>query len=325
MRDKEVTIARQRDDGVFVVVELGREQYGGNRAPMFSFTFSEYPSRTAWEMRNDNSIFACGSSDEAILSVAPELAWLVPLHGCWTDNGEPTHVSNGWYWMTSAPQREIETRAQGRKNHYNAPDDTNSEEWVLFWLGLACNAMRCELHELSAIDLSLPEDEARALFDEFVDDVLRPRWQAEADKANEFLDAYEGDHRPEEDRDEPLFEHTFENGLKLRATLDEHDEHDDRYWYYVTITAPGVKQYRTRYGGSNVDHWNGRVSAREAAFGTAKELFTYQFEDAEGAAVSMGEDWLEMPAETRNAMQRASEAFDRFENFLIPNQEVIGS
>lgn len=334
-KDKQITIARQMDvdyhGGGFFVIELGREQYLSNRAPMFSFTFSEYPSRRAWEMRNDNAMISGGSSDEIILKAAPELAWLLPLHGSWTDNGEPTHGgSNGWYWLAGgAADHEINYRRvnDGRKNMHEAPDDIRSEEWALFWLGLACNALRCELHELSVIDLSLPEAVAKMQFNTFVAEVLRPRWQAEADKANAWMDAYEGDHRPEEIRDEPMWEITFDNGLKLRATLDEHNEgtpDDRRYWYYVTISAPGVKPYKAKWGGSTADYDDGRVSAREAALGTAKGLFDFQFEGPEGYATSLGEDWDELPLATRRAFERASEAFDRFDHYLIPNQEVIG-
>lgn len=325
----EITIGGEHN-GIFVVVECSREQHGSNRAPTFHIGASEYPSRQAWEMRNDNAMFGWHHDAEVIAAIAPEAAKFLPMNGSWTDNGEPMQgVANGWYWLAGgAAAYEVEYRQKHGHSNYSGLRDIepDSEEWVLFFLGMACDTLRCELHELSAIDLTSPVGEL--MFSHFVTDVLRPRWQAEADAANEWFDTTTGDTRPAEIRDEPEWEIIFDNGLKLRATLDEHYEgtpDDRRYWYYVTISAPDVKPYKTKWGGSTRDYDEGRVSAREAALGTAKGLFDFQYEDAEGYVVSsLGEAWDELPLQTRTAFQKASEAFDRLDNYLIPNQGVIG-
>lgn len=333
-KDREITIAGEIDvdypGGGFFVVEISREQHGSNRAPVFAIGVSEYPSRQSWEMRNDNAMIGWSHDEDIITKIAPEAARvMLPVDGCWTDNGEPTQgVANGWYWLSGdAAQYEADYRLQhGHKNMPESPDELWGADWCLYWLGVTARALRCEVHELAAINFDLPLPHGQYL--RFIDDVLRPRWQQRADEANAWMDAYEGDHRPAEDRDEPLFEFEFENGLKLRATLDEHNEgpiDDRRYWYYVTISAPGVKPYKAKWGGSQADHQEGRVSAREAAFGTAKGLFDYQYEDARGYVEnSLGESWEDLPRATRTAMERASEAFDRLETFLTPNEGVIG-
>lgn len=332
MKNPEITIGGEHD-GLFIVVECSREQHGGNRAPTFHIGASEYPSRQAWEMRNDNAMIGWHHDKRVIAAVAPEAAKFLPMNGSWTDNGEPSQgVANAWYRLSGADATyEIEYRAKhGRANYGDLKDiEPRSEAWVLFFLGMACNILRCELHELSVINLSYPLPVAHEQYETFIDDVLRPRWQAEAVEANTWFDSTEGDTREDEQRDEPEWELTFDNGLKLRATLDEHYEgtpDDRRYWYYVTISAPDVKPYKAKWGGSQADYQDGRVSAREAALGTAKGLFDFQYEDAKGYVENMlGEEWDELPLQTRTAFERASAAFDRLENYLDPNREIIGS
>ncbi len=346
----DVQLGAETDAG-YLVATITRERGS------FSVTGEIHNSRRAFELGTGNP-HSCGCIHDEILAAFPQLAPIVRMHLADAETGEPMHAaSNGWYRLGGGDMTyDLKHRAQhGRGNYRDVP-----EPWLYldFGYGQACEqTMASEpiLHDdrdvtrtlnpayvqffvdMAARNLLCDPDELsiwwdRADFDAFVES-LRPRWRAMADEANALIDGMESDTAdPSEQTDEETFSVTLDAGLSISARLMDDEGYRDfgpYFQYAVKITAPkdsgGRASYTSTYGGSIADYDAGRINAREAAFGTARELLDFENYSARGYVEDLcGDAWEDTPAETRKALTRAERAFDRMSDALVANRETLG-
>lgn len=323
-RTDEITLGRESvggNPGSFLVVHVSRE--GG----YFSVTADEYTSRKAFELGNDGAIIACGQLTDDIRDTFPDLGVVLDVHLCDVVTGEPTHArSNGWYYLSGeAAQREMDARANGHKNDYQAPDPY-SEGWTAHWRQRAANALHCE-------PADLPERcNDQEAFNYWVNTVMVPRWKRAADNANAYIDAHKGDsiEIPANQTDEDEFEAELEDGLYVHAKLCDEVDSDILpgsyvYQYDVIVRVDGVHEYAGKFHGSVNDYQMGVVNAREAAFGTLRELNSFLYESAQSLAEDYFEEgWDGISEEQRKAMLKCERAADAMSRQLEANMDVIG-
>lgn len=339
-RDDVTVLADVPGEG-FAVIHAGRETIGA-QDPYFTVTMDLYPSRASYEAGNVNAQIGGGAAHETILKVAPNLQRVVDLHLASAITGEPMHgVSNGWYHIGGADMaHEIKYREQGRKNYYNAPDDINSPEFKQFFIDMGCRSLRCTPDELPNLECDLCGLERKEVFEEWANVVLRPRWQREADEVNSWIDAHANPDfiEPHEQAGDDEWECVLElDGLTVTAKLMDEPgftPEDSPYWagapfyqYKVVLVRTGDRRrkYTTIFGGSIDDYNNGRVRAREAAWGVLRELAEFRNYSAESMATeAWGEEWDELDPALRRRLKAAERAFDKFEREMDANMEVIG-
>ena len=324
-RTDDITLGRETvggQPGSFLVVHVTRER------GRFSVTADEYASRKAFELGNENAVIGCGQLVEQIRATFPELNVVTDVHLCDVGSGEPMHArSNGWYYLGGeAAKREMAHRAQyQRKNNYQSPDDVYGPEWTPYWRGLAANALHC-----SADELVYTQD--RELFDEWVDRVMVPRWKQAAEYANAYIDAHKDDsiEVPANQTDEDEFEVELEDGLYVHAKLCDSVDSDILpgsyvYQYDVIVRVDGVHEYGAKFHGSVNDYDNGIVNAREAAFGTLRELMQFVYESAQILADDwFVEGWDGISKEQRKGLLKCERAAEAMSRQLEANMEVIG-
>ncbi len=340
-RTVDAKLCAETDDGYLVATVARSDGY-------FSVQGEIHNSRRAYELGTGNP-HTCRCIHEDVLSAFPHLAPIVALHLCDVETGEPMHgPANGWYRLSGADMKyDLDYRAKyGQGNYHNAPNPIGGEgfdvdrdgslnpAFVQFFVDMAARGLNCASDELSIWW-------TRNQFDAFVDDVLRPRWSVMAEEANGMTDriaAMGGDtsdpSEPECEEDE--FSIELDAGLTISAKLTGTGEREGigtYFEYEVTITAPrtgrwaskGPHVYTSTFGGSVGDYHDGRISAREAAFHTARELLMFEHETARGFIEdSCGESWENLPAEQREALTRAEQAFDKMADALIANRETLG-
>jgi hypothetical protein len=340
-RRHEITLTAQTSEG-FAVAHAGREQYGNNRAPMFSCGVDVYRSRKAWEIGAEPE--SCGRDGVMIRDHFPELAPIARLSGAWTDNGEPTHaVANGWYRLSGADMaHEIDglERIPYRKNYYGAPAhradyDHLSPDFAAYFVDMAARCLRVD-------PADLPNVQDERLFSAWVDDVARPRWRAEADAANALLDRLAAETPPVVDpseRSEESCSFSLGEGMERISVRAEHDpsiahmwgetgRERVRYTYRVLVRACGTS-YTTRYGGSTADHDAGRHDARGACTHTLSELRdALNYPDGAEWAREMGYETDETTAReyarTVKALDRCVATAERMRAALEANSDAIG-
>ncbi len=329
----DVRLGAETDAG-YLVATITRERGS------FSVTGEIHNSRRAFELGTGNP-HSCGCIHDEILSAFPQLAPIVRMHLSDAETGEPMHAAaNGWYRLGGGDMaHDLETLStRGYSNYYNAPtpyvdaDGIGSDvprdgfdlspEYVQFFVDMAARSLNCDTDELSVWW-------DRADFDAFVED-LRPRWQAMADKANALIDGMETDTAdPSEQTDEETFSVTLDAGLTISARLMPRTGYrqgvGNFYQYAVKITDGERHSYTATFGGSVADYQGGRINAREAAFGVARELLDFENYSARGYVEDLcGDAWEDTPAETRKALTRAEKAFDRMSDALVANRETLG-
>lgn len=324
-RTDEITLGRETvggNPGSFLVVHVQRE------GRYFSVTADEYASRKAFELGNDNAIISCGQLVDEVRATFPELGVVQDVHLCDVATGEPMHArSNGWYYLSGeAAQREMDHRAKyQRKNDYQSPDEVYGPEWTPHWRQRAANALHCGVE-----DLIYTQD--RELFDEWVDRVMVPIWQTMADDANAYIDAHKDDsiEVPANQTDEDEFEVELEDGLYVHAKLCDSVDSDILpgsyvYQYDVIVRVDGVHEYGAKFHGSVNDYDNGIVNAREAAFGTLRELMQFVYESAQSVADQWFEEgWDGISEEQRKGLLKCERAADAMSRQLEANMDVIG-
>ncbi len=332
----DVRLGAETDAG-YLVATITRERGS------FSVTGEIHNSRRAFELGTGNP-HTCGCIHDEILSAFPQLAPIVRMHLADAETGEPMHGPlNGWYRLSGADMmHELESiSTRGHGNYHDAPtpfvdsDGIGSDvrrdgfdlspAFVQFFVDMAARSLNCEADELS-----IWWD--RADFDAFVES-LRPRWQTMADEANRMIDGMESDaDDPSDETDCETFSITLDAGLTISARFMDDEGYRDfgpYFQYAVKITAPkdggGRASYTSTYGGSIADYDAGRINAREAAFGIARNLLDFEHQTArELIEDSFGESWEDTDAETRQALTRAEKAFDRMSDALIANRETLG-
>lgn len=321
-RTDEITLGRETvggQPGSFLVVHVQRGQD-------FSVTADEYASRKAFELGNDGAVISCGQLVEEVRATFPELSVVQDVHLCDVGSGEPMHArSNGWYYLSGeAGQREMNARANGGKNDYQAPDPY-SDGWTAHWRQRAASALHCEPAEL-------PDTQDRDEFNYWVNTVMVPRWKRAADNANAYIDAHKGDsiEVPADQTDEDEFEAELEDGLYVHAKLCDSVDSDILpgsyvYQYDVIVRVDGVREYGAKFHGSVNDYKMGIVNAREAAFGTLRELMQFVYESAQ----SLADDWFEegwdgISKEQRKGLLKCERAADAMSRQLEANMDVIG-
>ena len=293
----------------------------------FSVTADEYASRKAFELGNDGAVISCGQLTDDIWATFPDLGVVQDVHLCDVGSGEPMHArSNGWYYLSGeAAQREMDARANGHKNDYQAPDPY-SEGWTAHWRQRAANALHCEPAEL-------PERcNDQESFNYWVNTVMVPRWKRAADNANAYIDAHKGEsiEIPANQTDEDEFEAELEDGLYVHAKLCDSVDSDILpgsyvYQYDVIVRVDGVHEYAGKFHGSVNDYQMGVVNAREAAFGTLRELNSFLYESAQSLAEDYFEEgWDGISEEQRKAMLKCERAADAMSRQLEANMDVIG-
>ncbi len=318
--DITLTGKNRGSNGGFLVVHVRRSSY-------FSVTADEYASEKAFRLGNDGAIIACGQLDDDVLATFPELAPIMRLHLADVATGEPMHArSNGWYYLGGdAAQREFDHRAKynGSKNHYDSPDDPYSAAWIPYWRERAARALNCSVADL-------PDTQDREVFDEWVDEIMVPRWQQAADDANAYIDAHQNDVEiPADQDDEDDFEVELDEGLTVRAILAGVSYSTIMpgrpvYRYDVIVRADDYS-YQAKFYGSVNDYENGIINAREAAFGTLRELSSFLYESAEYLANEYFEEgWDGISDEQRESMTKAEQAADAMSRQLEANMDVIG-
>ena len=318
-RKDDITLTGETDRGTFLVAHVTRE--GG----YFSVTADEYASRRAFELGNDWAVIACGRLDEDIRELFPQLKIVQDVILCNSVSGEPGHArSNGWYYLGgAAAEREMEYQRKGSKNWGDAPDPY-SVEWTPYWKQKAANALHCEAAEL-------PDTQDEDEFKFWVNTVMVPRWRHAADRANEFIDANRNEIEiPSEQSDEPTFSVELDDGLKVHASLFDEVDSDilPGRWVnqYKVIVRTDDYTYEAKFHGSVADYEEGIVNAREAAFGTLRELSGFLYESAQEVAESCFEEgWDGLDEETRKALLKCERAADAMSRQLEANMEVIGS
>lgn len=309
MRDAEITRAAQTDEG-YLVAKVTREQIGNNRAPYFSVGADLYASRRAFELGSEEAIIAGGCMHDEVLAAFPDLAPIVAMHLAWTDNGEPMHaVANAWYWYGSY---------DGKGTHLNQYRDTGRTDY-----DVACSHLRVE-------SIAGPHD--RASLERWIDAELRPQWQAEADAANEWIDANLGGVDVPADSDDDaedfyldLGEPDDEDSLRVHARLDGegYREGVGYHYTYAVSVCDGSYTYETTYGGSVGDFNDGRICAREAAFGVLRELADFaQYDSPKEAAAEFGME----PEEIDNwpEWERTHEAAVALADAIEPHAAIVG-
>lgn len=241
-------------------------------------------------MGNSEAILATGRPE---LADFPELATILNLHLCDAHTGTPMHaLANGWYFLRGGG-----TAAQ------------------------AANALHCDVSEL-------PELSTFEHFDHWVIDVLEPRWQAAANRANDWIDAHANEvDIPSEQHDEPEFQAALANGLHVSAKLvgEGHRDKVGPYYRYAVIITDGSYVYETEYGGSVFDHMSGIVNARQAGWGTLHELCEFVYRGAKEFADDLGEAWNEMNPEMQYKLTRCEHAANAMREALEANGTTIGT
>lgn len=327
-RSDDVTLTGAHPDG-FMVVHVQRE------AGYFSVTGEVYASERAYELGNSGAIHSAGALGEEAVKLFPDLAAVEALHLSDVRTGEPMHaVANGWYRLSGRDmQHDLQgrTRPYGGPNYYQAPDpfeglDERGElnpAYIDYFRTVTARGLRCTVEELPDVET---EDE----FVEWVDRVMRPRWKAEADQANAWIDAHENDvHVPAEQDSEEEYTVELDDGLRLSARLmDEPGERNGQphFQYAVVVEANGHK-HDSVFGGSIADYSEGTRNAREAAFGTARELLSFsRYDSAEDYADELEEGWwAELTDEQRAEWNRTHENASALEDALLANEHLLGS
>ncbi len=324
-RKDDITLTGETDRGTFLVAHVTRE--GG----YFSVTADEYASEKAFKLGNDGAIISCGCLHDAVLATFPELAPIVRLHLADVATGEPMHArSNGWYYLGGdAAQREFDHRAKynGSKNQYDSPDNPYSAAWIPYWREKAARALNCSVADL-------PDTQDREVFDEWVDSVMVPRWQQTADDANAYIDTHRtnilipADQDDEEEFEVELDGH-LDEWLKVHAKLSDSVDSDilpgrNVYQYDVVVSIDSYV-YEAKWSGSVNDYENGVVNAREAAFGTLRELMSFVYESAQSLADEWFEEgWDGIDKKQRDGMIKCERAADAMSRQLEANMDVIG-
>lgn len=320
----------------YLVASVTRDHLGGNRAPYFAVTGDLYSSRQAFDLGSTEAIIAGGVMHDEIGAAFPELVPIIDMHMAWTDNGMPMHgAANGWYYLSGkAAKAERDAREQGRKCDYRAPDPDDPGARA-YYLSAACRALRCttaDLADVRVLDALCETDpkEARARFETWVDDVLRPRWQAEADAANAWIDANLGGiDVPAEVDNESEYEIELEGGLRLTAKLNDDEGYRPGvgpFYEYAVTVSDGEYIYEATYGGSTGDYYLERINAREAAFGVLRELCEFNQHDSPrdfAQEIGMEDDYYEN-TETRMAFNRCHAAAVVFSDHLERHSELVG-
>ncbi len=305
----------------FLVVHIRRS--GG----YFSVTADEYASEKAFKLGNENAVIGCGALHDTVLATFPELAPIVRLHLADVATGEPMHArSNGWYYFSGrAAAAEFDHRAKynGSKNHYDSPDDVYGADWIPYWREKAARALNCSVADL-------PDTEDREIFDEWVDEVMVPRWQQAADDANAYIDAHKTSILiPADQDDEEEFEVELDEGLKVSAKLSDSVDSEILpgrvvYQYDVVVSIDSYI-YDAKFFGSVNDYENGVVNAREAAFGTLRELMSFVYESAQSLADEwFKEGWDGIDKKQRDGMLKCERAAEAMSQQLEANMDVIG-
>ena len=298
-RTDEITLGRESvggNPGSFLVVHVSRE--GG----YFSVTADEYASRKAFELGNEGAVISCGQLVEEVRATFPELSVVQDVHLCDVGSGEPMHArSNGWYYLSGEAGQ------------------------TAYWRQRAASALHCEPAEL-------PDTQDRDEFNYWVNTVMVPRWKRAAENANAYIDAHKGDsiEVPANQTDEDEFEAELEDGLYVHAKLCDSVDSDILpgsyvYQYDVIVRVDGVHEYDGKFHGSVNDYETGIVNAREAAFGTLRELMQFVYESAQDLAENWFEEgWDGLSKERRDAMLKCERAADAMSRQLEANMEVIG-
>lgn len=335
MRD-EITLTAQTPEG-FAVAHAGRELLGNNRAPYFTCGVNIYTSRHAFEIGAE--WHSSGGLDSfGVASYFPQLVPLVPLSGAWTDTGEPIHGSaNGWYWLgTGAALHTVDARSRAYGAHDpesgRVPDHREDPEgFMRAYVERAARSLRVSVDEL-------PNVQDPELFAAWIDDVARPRWQAEADQANALLDELaattptieEPSERSEEECTISLGK--GDDRISVRAWQPE-DKPTTAYregvgWHFqyrVIVRACGTS-YTGTYGGSVTDYEAGKHDARGACTCVLSEL-------RDALNYNTGAKWAEeMGVEpdaagyrkTVDALERCVKAAERMRDALEANADAIG-
>lgn len=331
-RHADITLTKRLGDGAFMVAEIRRGEIESN--PYFALGADIYASEAAFEAGNSNAIVSCGCLHEEILNAfpdIPELALIEALHLSDVKTGEPMHaVSNGWYGLGGGDmEHELSYHAQGRKNYYKAPDPypedggRPGEDFIFFFWGMAARALRCSLAELPIYLYGDPLGKRK--FGRWVDEIMRPRWQAEADRANAWIDAHTNSVEiPAEQTREAKFVLDLE-GLHVTARHTGKAKADYVSYpawvntYAVTVKANG-HQHRFKFFGSIADYQDGILNARKAAFGILKELAEFEYQSAEELARDMGDD----DPDFLSRMKALEKKADNLMPGLSANLEVIG-
>jgi hypothetical protein len=336
-RSVEITITRDTPEG-FAVASAGRELIKGNRAPYYHAGVDVWRSRRAYEIGAEPTGSAL-TRDELIAAYFPELAPIAAMHLAWSDTGEPMHApADGWYWLSgSAAARTVESRERpyghdpeyGRVPHHLTDDGELSPAFMAAYVERAARALRVSVEDL-------PDVQDERLFDAWVDEHCRPRWQAEADATNALIDRLSALHRAAEvspaERSEESCTITIGEGsdrISVRAWQPEGERREAyrdgvgaHYVYRVVVRAAGTS-YSTTYGGSVADHEAGRHDARGACNCVLGEL-------RDALSYSSGDEWArefgdDCDRATVRALDRCVKAAERMRSTLEANMEVIGS
>jgi hypothetical protein len=329
----DITLTAERPDG-FMVVKVRREHLQGNSHPYFAVGADVYSSRRAFDLGNEGAIHSCGCLHDEVLAAFPDLAPIVALHLANTETGEPMHgPSNGWYRLGGADMlNELASRARigGHPNYYKAPEPYDEEGYLSpafaeFFLKMAADSLGVSVEEL-------PNVQDPDLFAEWIETVARKRWQDAADKANAWIDGHANTVEiPAEQTDEGEYAVDLEDGLKVTAKLMDRDGYRDGIgWYHqyeVTVWAGDKrKRYDSVFGGSVADHDEGRVNAREAAFGVLRELLSFtRFDTVSEAMEEYGMEPDDLSSDERERWQCTIDAAERMMDALEANSETIGS
>lgn len=309
----------------FLVAKVEREQ------GRFSIIADLYPTKGSYEIGNEDAVIACGQLTDEIRKFMPDLAQWLPMHLCDSETGEPMHgLENARYRLDPAGDfaHEMEYRNKGRKNYHVTGKDggryvdgkwvdssATEDDIMEFIVGLAAKALKVDVNDL-------PDDLTD--FDDFVDG-LRPMWAERARQFNAWLaEQPEPSLDPAEVSTE-TFEHTFPNGLHVSAKLDEDEPEvqsplvSSAYCYKYSVTVKwGDEEHTSSQWGSAMNHMQGFVDARGAAFSVLRELKDFGSDGAEELYDAM--EWEE--DDPRRAECNA--LGERFIDGIQDNMDIIG-
>lgn len=357
----EVVMTAQTDEG-FAVAHAGREQYGNNRALMFSCGVDVYRSKRAYEIGAEARLgYGSGGDSSGLISrYFPELVPIAAMSGAWVDTGEPMHgTANGWYRLGGADMaHEINSRTReygAYPNYHEAPphlvverarltcwpwlgdhEEIINPDFAAFFVDMAARCLRVAPDEL-------PNVQDPDLFAEWVETVARPRWADEARAANELIDRLserttfqrEDDAATRESSDDVSFS-LGEGDTRISVRCwqpggDFKNEacRDDVGWHYsyrVQVRACGTS-YTTTYGGSVADYDAGNHDARGGCNCVLRELFdalNYETGAEWAAEMGMDEDDRSAFARLSGSLSRLIAAAERMRAALEANTDAIG-
>jgi len=280
----------QTEDG-YMVVTVSRERY-------FSVTQETYSSRRAYELGNGGACFMAGPLDEdEAREHFPDLLPIVRMHLADVQTGEPMHAeANAWFQLENG---NVDLAMKTLRRPPSLPFE---------------NVLDALLHD------------GHEAFGQWVDKTMRPRWQDEADQANALMDEMDAPAKPIGEGSTTI---TLTLDSNLSVTAELLTNLGDRpgvgyYNKYAVIVTDGSYVHETTFGGSVADCDAGLVNAHEAAISTLHEMMsTFEHETARGFIESCGEEWDDLPADQREGLEAAEQAYDAMRDAFEANREAI--